>query len=118
MTPSKYSDLAKSLWAARTVADVEDLIQNSTKVYGGINLLPVGGRPNNAGIIEVSSDPALASVERITNAMDAVLEFHAASGGELPKSPRERLRHGLAFPVMESRILITPKEDLSLKTFR
>ena len=98
MTPSKYSDLAKSLWAARTVADVEDLIQNSTKVYGGINLLPVGGRPNNAGIIEVSSDPALASVERITNAMDAVLEFHAAKGGDLPKSPREAAKTWLGIP--------------------
>lgn len=98
MTPSKYSDLAKSLWAARTVADVEDLIQISTKVYGGINLLPVGGRPNNAGIIEVSSDPALASVERITNAMDAVLEFHAAKGGDLPKSPREAAKTWLGIP--------------------
>jgi len=98
MTPSKYSDLAKSLWAARTVADVDDLIQNSTKVYGGINLLPVGGRPNNAGIIEVSSDPALASVERITNAMDAVLEFHAAKGGDLPKSPREAAKKWLGIP--------------------
>jgi hypothetical protein len=98
MTPSKYSDLAKSLWAARTVADVDDLIQKSTKIYGGINLLPVGGRPNNAGIIEVSSDPALASVERITNAMDAVLEFYAAKGGEIPKSPREAAQKWLGIP--------------------
>jgi hypothetical protein len=98
MTLSKYSDLAKSLWAARTAADVDDLILKSTKIYGGINLLPVGGRPNNAGIIEVSSDPALASVERITNAMDAVLEFHAAKGGELPKSPREAAKKWLGIP--------------------
>jgi len=98
MTLSKYSDLAKSLWAARTSADVDDLILKSKKIYGGINLLPVGGRPNNAGIIEVSSDPALASVERITNAMDAVLEFHAAKGGELPKSPREAAKKWLGIP--------------------
>lgn len=35
---------------------------------------PVGGRENNFGIIHIGSDPAAALVERITNAIDAVLE--------------------------------------------
>jgi len=98
MTPSKFTELAKNLWSARSDADVDALIKSATEVYGGTNLLPVGGRPNNAGVIEVSSDPALASVERITNAMDAVLEFHAAKGGDLPKSPREAAKKWLGIP--------------------
>jgi len=98
MTTNKYTEIAKKLWAARSEADVGDLIDLASAAYGGVELLPVGGRPNNAGVIEVSSDPALASVERITNAMDAVLEFHAASGGDLPKSPREAAKRWLGIP--------------------
>ncbi len=98
MTSNKYDEIAKKLWSARSEADVEELLEIATKVYEGKKLLPVGGRPNNAGVIEVSSDPALASVERITNAMDAVLEFHASRGGELPDSPRDAAMKWLGIP--------------------
>lgn len=52
---------------------------------------PVGGRQNNRGIIEVSGDPGRAVIERVTNAIDAILEFEhgAHSGTPECRSPRE-----------------------------
>ncbi len=40
----------------------------------GYGWTPVGGKRNNRGPIEGSSDPAEALNERITNAIDAILE--------------------------------------------
>jgi hypothetical protein len=73
------------------------LIDLALALYGGVELLPVGGRPE-CGVIESATRSALASVERITNAMDAVLEFHAYGGGDLPKSPREAAKRWLGIP--------------------
>ena len=99
MSPTALNELARKLWSARNESDVDEVLKIATRIYGEINLLPVGGRPNNAGVIEVSSDPALASVERITNAMDAVLEYHAAKDGALPETPREAAKKWLGIPV-------------------
>ena len=99
MDQNNFANLAKKLWAARSESDVDKLVKYAEEIYGGVDLLPVGGRPNNAGVIEVSSDPALASVERITNAIDAVLEFYAAGAAELPDSPREAAHKWLGIPI-------------------
>lgn len=69
--------------------DVEQLL--SRLVARGYTFKPVGGVPNNAGPIELASEPVGPLVERITNAFDAVLELHAFlnSGEPLPDSPRK-----------------------------
>lgn len=53
--------------------------------------IPVGGRENNAGTIEVSGDPGRALIERITNAIDAVIELEHLKHKGIPeaKSPKE-----------------------------
>jgi hypothetical protein len=66
----------------RWIADVD-------KQVGGLAWKPVGGIENNVHAIEVASDPAAALVERVTNAIDAVLDLEACSRGETAPSPHE-----------------------------
>jgi hypothetical protein len=82
--------LALRLMEAKTVKDVEDILALARDIYGPLKQRPVGDRPNNSGTIRVGSDPALGVVERVVNAMDALLDLgHAEHPKDGPKSPRE-----------------------------
>ena len=87
-TTPLLTDLAGRLWEARSMRDVADVMAMAEKRYGPIEKRPVGGRENNIGIIRLASDPGLASVERITNGMDAVLELQALLKDQSAASPR------------------------------
>jgi hypothetical protein len=56
---------------------------------------PVGDNEANYGLINIGSDPGFALIERVTNAVDAVIEREAArrlakrGTGTIPSSPRE-----------------------------
>ena len=64
-------------------------------LYGPLKRRPVGDRPNNSGTIRVGSDPALGIVERVVNAMDAMLDLgHLEHPKDAPKSPREAAQRG------------------------
>jgi hypothetical protein len=64
----------------------------------------VGDRENNYGSINMGSDPGVAFVERVTNAIDAVVEREAMrrlpkmKGKALPASPREASEMWLKVP--------------------
>lgn len=62
----------------------------------GCTWVPLGAKEGNFGLVNIGSDPALAFVERITNAIDGVLERAAReSDSRLVKSldsPREAAR--------------------------
>lgn len=62
--------------------------------------VPLGGRENNRGIIEVGGDPGRSLVERVTNAIDAVLELNHAQHSGIPEcaSPREAAHAWLGIP--------------------
>lgn len=63
-------DIYNELLNIKTILQVENFI----KKYGGSwNWKPVGGR-ENAGVIEMGSEPGDALAERITNGIDAILE--------------------------------------------
>ena len=68
--------LAQRLWSARTPADVAWILKVADSMDGPIETTPVGDRPNNSGIIRVSSDPMLALVGE-PNAIDACLDLQA-----------------------------------------
>jgi len=87
MNKTDISQLAKSLWSARTQSDIEQCLQFAAKVYGEIGYRPLGDRPNNAGTVEIPADSTLASVERITNAIDSILELEVARTGIKPANP-------------------------------
>ncbi|MBI3648453.1 MAG: hypothetical protein HY240_06885 [Actinobacteria bacterium] len=82
--------LARALMDARTPTDVQKLIQMAKSVYGALGFRSVGDRENNIGTIRVASDPALGLVERVTNAMDALLDLgHFEHPADAPVTPRE-----------------------------
>src|SRR5207244_9694321 len=61
--------------AATLAREVEAALAEYERTNAGrVAWVPVGDRPNNRGVIEVSADPGRALVERLTNAIDAVIE--------------------------------------------
>jgi hypothetical protein len=71
----------------------------------GYSWTPVGGREGNYGLINIGSDPGYAFIERVTNAIDAVIEREAVrhrgkSGGLIvvPSTPREATEQWLGVP--------------------
>src|SRR5688500_4504038 len=65
---------------------------------------PVGDRENNYGSINIGSDPGHAFVERVTNAIDAVIEREAnlwlvkRKGKAIPATPREAVETWFKVP--------------------
>lgn len=83
------------------------------------DVLPVGNRANNQGTIEVATDAGRSVIERITNAIDALLELehHIHNGKPACRTPREAAEiwlgldsRGLGSMTMKSR------QDLARKT--
>ncbi|OPY30976.1 MAG: hypothetical protein A4E28_00066 [Methanocella sp. PtaU1.Bin125] len=69
--------------------------------YGdSFELVPVGKRENNRGVIESTKDPGRGIVERITNAIDAVLELEYEKHNGVPecKTPRQAAQAWLNIP--------------------
>jgi hypothetical protein len=76
---------------------LEEILEAAEKLESehGFHWLAVSGREGNYGSINIGSDPGHAFVERVTNAIDAVIEREAlrrAAKGmakDMPASPRE-----------------------------
>src|SRR5439155_6717773 len=95
MTPE---ELLTALRTATTTAEVEvalDEWEPSSTAWK-----PVGNRENNRGTIEAAADPGRSLVERLTNGIDAVLEYeHATHAGmPNPRSPKEAAAAWLGIP--------------------
>lgn len=65
-------EMLKNVLDAYKTKDVTNVLREIG--MGNIIWYPVGGKKNNSGIINMGTDPASALTERITNAIDAVLE--------------------------------------------
>ena len=97
---------ARARAALTTLVDTAELAVAEaavdTLLARGYQWVPLGAKEGNFGLVNIGSDPALAFVERITNAIDAVLELHAeAADPELVRSfetPREAAASLLAIP--------------------
>lgn len=78
----------------------KDVTEILLEISDKVSFVPVGGKRNNSGIINMGSDPASGLTERITNAIDAVLEKKWRDVGE-PKdinSPRRAAEHWFNIP--------------------
>ena len=98
MTPAA---LFARLVGAMTADDVTDALRAFEAARSEeVRWVPVGGRQANRGVIEVSADPGRALVERITNAIDAVLEAEHAAHDGVPecRSPKEAASAWLNVP--------------------
>lgn len=94
-------DFFRALVNGRVVADIDAATRQFEAAHGAaIEWVPVGGRPNNRGSIEVSGDPGRALVERITNGIDAVIESEHERHAGRPqcRSPREAATAWLNVP--------------------
>ena len=86
-------ELYQRLQAADVVEDVRLALAQFTASVGEshVSWHPLGNRENNRGVVEVSANPGRSIVERITNAIDAVLEAEYEKHRGIPEcgSPRE-----------------------------
>jgi hypothetical protein len=91
--------LAHAINTAKTPEDIERLLSAAAAELGEHHWRDLGDRPNNAGTVQIASSAASALVERVTNAIDGMLELKAEEhAGALPASPREAAREWFAVP--------------------
>lgn len=97
MTTAK---LLTGLLKVQSSGEAKALVQKFMQANPSAKWAPVGGRENNRGTIEVSSNPGRALVERVTNAIDAVLDAEHVRHGGKPActSPREAAQSWLNVP--------------------
>ncbi|MBS3140233.1 hypothetical protein J4479_04485 [Candidatus Woesearchaeota archaeon] len=92
-----HKEVFKELLNIRTILQVENFINK----YGEKWVWrPVGGR-ENAGVIEMGSEPGDALAERITNGVDAILErkYHELGKPfQMPASPRKAVEKWFKIP--------------------
>jgi hypothetical protein len=91
----------KALIGSNAVSDIDSAIAQFAAAHGvAVQWVPIGGRENNRGSVEVSGDPGRALVERVTNAVDAVLEAEHERHNGRPdcRSPREAATAWLNVP--------------------
>jgi len=93
-------DLFCTLVAAGDLSEVAAALRDYEEQHPDVEWVPVGNRQANRGVIEVSADAGRALVERVTNAIDAVLEAEHDSHGGVPecRSPKEAASAWLGVP--------------------
>lgn len=81
--------VASRILAATKVSELTSII-NDLAEDEAIAWRPVGNNDNNLAIINLGSDPAAGVIERVTNALDSVLELEWMTKGQPPNitSPR------------------------------
>ena len=78
-TPPSEHDALCALLAAASLKDAERAV--ASLVAQGYTWTPLGGKEGNFGLVNIGSDPTLALIERVTNAIDAVIDHAAAHAG-------------------------------------
>ncbi|WP_293307750.1 hypothetical protein [Pedobacter sp. UBA5917] len=80
-------DLFFKLFNCHTEGEIENVINNDTKIFQQYNWHPLGGNENNYGVIEnQQASPIAALIEKITNSIDATLMKKCYEAGIDPKS--------------------------------
>lgn len=71
-----HSKLLQDLLQAKTTVEIESILKDLKDEYQErIEFVPVGNEENNVGHIAIGSDPGKGLVERLTNAIDGILEL-------------------------------------------
>jgi len=90
MFRSKQEELFWQLYKCKTEQEVDKLIRQRPDVFAQSNWRPLGGNSNYFGVVESQqSNPVAALVEKLTNAIDAVLMRRCYEEGIDPKSQYE-----------------------------
>ena len=78
-----------------SVSDIVRFLGSKATLLADWRWVPLGGRDNNAGSINLAVDPGQALVERVTNEMDALIELAFETSGKPTglTSPRDAVWH-------------------------
>lgn len=109
-------ELLDAVVDATKIQEVETALSAYTNATPAAGFQPVGGRPNNRGAIEVSSDAGRSMIERVTNMLDALLDLEHEQHGGTPtcRSPREAASAWLGVPEREGLSGLTNKKRQDL----
>jgi hypothetical protein len=109
MTINNLSDLYKRLIATTSSTDVKQILDEIgdyadvvlDKPFGKLGLLwhPYGGNTSNISTIGLATKAARSLTERITNAIDAVLEDRATTAISKPTSPQRAASEWFGRPI-------------------
>lgn len=108
----KIQDFFNALQQADTIDGIEKALVDFERDHAGeFAWVPVGHKANNSGVINVATDPGRSLVERLTNAIDGVLEREHETHGGKPdcRSPREAASTWLGIPA-EGLSALTPRQ--------
>lgn len=99
------------LTEAKAVGEVATALDSFEEEHAGETAWVPVGRENNRGTIEASADPGRALIERLTNGIDAVLEYEHDRHGGRPesRSPKEAANAWLGVPA-SGLSAMTPRE--------
>ncbi|MYD11897.1 MAG: hypothetical protein F4X02_17860 [Chloroflexi bacterium] len=87
MFRSKHEELFWQLYRCKTEQEVDKLIRERPDIFAQSNWYPLGGNTNYFGVIEnQQSNPVAALVEKLTNAIDAVMMRKCCEANIDPKS--------------------------------
>ncbi|MCY3864015.1 MAG: hypothetical protein OXG68_01105 [Chloroflexi bacterium] len=87
MFRSKHEELFWQLYKCKTEQEIDKLIRQRQDVFDQSNWRPLGGNSDFFGVVEnQQSSPVAALVEKLTNAIDAVLMRRCYEEGIDPKS--------------------------------
>lgn len=93
--------LLANLGEGRLLLQAKELVRELEKEHG-FRWRAVGDRENNFGTINIGSDPGYGLIERVTNAIDAVIEREAVRRApkvkSWPASPREAAEEWFGIP--------------------
>lgn len=91
-------ELSAQVFEITTEEELRDWLLAVETNVGGLRWDDLGGLDNNPHSVEVASDPAAALVERVTNAIDSVIDLMACTRGETADSPHEAARRWYKVP--------------------
>jgi hypothetical protein len=101
--------IINQLLKANTSSDLEDILED---IKDDIEWVPLGGNPNNHGIISMGSEPYDGITERITNAIDAMIELHVELQPELKQSTSPRSAVEKIYNLKEGNLRYADKETI------
>lgn len=108
----KIEELFRALIEADDIKSVEKFLKEFEDGHAEeVKWVAVGNRENNSGVINVATDPGRSLVERLTNAVDGILEreHEKHSGKPDCRTPREAANAWLGVPP-DGLATLTPRQ--------
>ncbi len=87
MNAKEIEQLFWQLYNSKNETDVDKLIRSKSHIFNQSNWSPLGGIPNNIGVVKnQQANPVAALVEKLTNSIDAILMRRCYEESINPKS--------------------------------